>query len=117
MITLPIRLVQESKQLGLNISKLTENALMSYLARLEQGFSIQNEVVTSPDVQPSWARSLVRTRTLRGKPLRTPAEPEIRGSNPRGPAMTPILGEAGFGIREFLGREQFCLDEFLDCQV
>jgi len=33
-----------------------------------------------------WARSLVRTRTLRQELTRKPAEPEIRGSNPRGPA-------------------------------
>ena len=49
------------------------------------------EVAASPDAQPSWARGLVRTRTLRMLVARKPAEPEIRGSNPRGPAKTRLF--------------------------
>jgi len=81
-LTINPQLVAKAHELGLNVSRITELALSKAITSLEQSL----EVTGSPDPEPRWARSLVRTRTLRKQLTRKPAEPEIRGSNPRGPA-------------------------------
>ena len=56
-ITIDIQLIEKARELGLNISKITENGLLNYITSIEQGFSGQTETFIR-------ARSLVRTKTL-----------------------------------------------------
>ncbi|RJS88384.1 hypothetical protein CW705_09010 [Candidatus Bathyarchaeota archaeon] len=46
-ITLPPELVKKAKELGLNISKICENALEEYIKRLE-GFDLKREETLEP---------------------------------------------------------------------
>ena len=43
MITLPIQLAQKSRELGLNISKITEKALLDHTARLTERREFNSE--------------------------------------------------------------------------
>jgi len=106
-LTINPQLVAKAHELGLNVSRISELALSKAITSLQQTL----EVAASPDAQPSWARGLVRTRTLRMLLARKPAEPEIRGSNPRGPAKKRCPGRFSTVRTTGFGRF-FCLNWF-----
>ncbi len=56
--------------------------------RKDVSLLLPNNSLTRIRSEHMWARSLVRIRTLREHVIsRTPAEPEVEGSNPSGPAI------------------------------
>ena len=77
-ITLPQNLINRARKHKLNISRITEQALLSVLDYLESAKPINMSKCESISQQPIWAGSLARLG-------RSPYEAEVAGSSPARP--------------------------------